>query len=67
MKAEHGRESQVRLVMSRDGVDVEAMKKEISSQCKSLLKKIFSSNALSHSFTELATNNTSASTVVLVF
>ncbi|KAI3836800.1 hypothetical protein MKW98_005133 [Papaver atlanticum] len=66
MKAENGRESQVKLIISRDGVDVEAMKKEISSQCKSLLREIFSSNALAHGFTEFATNHASA-TVVFVF
>ncbi|KAI3874766.1 hypothetical protein MKW98_019339 [Papaver atlanticum] len=44
-------DSQVVLVIAGDGVDVEAIEKEISSQCQSLPRGEFASKALSHSFT----------------
>ncbi|RZC48354.1 hypothetical protein C5167_041312 [Papaver somniferum] len=53
-QVEHGPDSQVVLVIAGDGVDVEAIEKEISSQCQSLPRGDFASKALAHSFTVLA-------------
>ncbi|KAI3880231.1 hypothetical protein MKX03_015210 [Papaver bracteatum] len=53
-QVEHGPDSQVVLVIAGDGVDVEAIEKEISSQCQSLSRGDFASKALSHSFTVVA-------------
>ncbi|KAI3880230.1 hypothetical protein MKX03_015209 [Papaver bracteatum] len=53
-QAEHGPDSQVVLVIAGDGVDVEAIEKEISSQCQSLPRGDFASKALAHSFTVFA-------------
>ncbi|KAI3980304.1 hypothetical protein MKX01_001375 [Papaver californicum] len=53
-QAEHGPDSQVVLVIAGDGVDVEAIEKEISLQCQSLPRGDFASKALAHSFTVFA-------------
>ncbi|OUZ99376.1 Histidinol dehydrogenase [Macleaya cordata] len=53
-QAEHGPDSQVVLVIAGDGVDVDAIEKEISKQCQSLPRGEFASKALTHSFTVFA-------------
>ncbi|KAF9609168.1 hypothetical protein IFM89_013558 [Coptis chinensis] len=55
-QAEHGPNSQVVLVISGDGVDVAAIEKEISKQCKTLPRREFTLKALSHSFIVFAHN-----------
>lgn len=54
LKAEHGPDSQVVLVIVGDGVDLKAIEEEIAKQCKSLPRGEFASKALSHSFTVFA-------------
>ncbi|KAL3623281.1 Histidinol dehydrogenase, chloroplastic [Castilleja foliolosa] len=49
-QAEHGPDSQVVLVVSGEGVDINAIEDEISKQCNSLPRGDFASKALSHSF-----------------
>ncbi|KAL9320604.1 hypothetical protein ACSQ67_012443 [Phaseolus vulgaris] len=49
-QAEHGPDSQVVLVISGDGVDLNAIQEELSKQCQSLPRDKFASKALSHSF-----------------
>ncbi|KAJ4980747.1 hypothetical protein NE237_031584 [Protea cynaroides] len=55
-QAEHGPDSQVVLVIAGDGVDMEAIEKEISNQCENLPRGDFASKALSHSFTVFASD-----------
>ncbi|XP_052735384.1 histidinol dehydrogenase, chloroplastic isoform X3 [Vigna angularis] len=49
-QAEHGPDSQVVLVITGDGVDLNAIQEELSKQCQSLPRGEFASKALSHSF-----------------
>ncbi|KAG5015090.1 hypothetical protein JHK85_021226 [Glycine max] len=49
-QAEHGPDSQVVLVISGEGVDLNVIEEELNKQCQSLPRGEFAAKALSHSF-----------------
>ena len=65
-QAEHGPDSQVVLVISGEGVDLNVIEEELNKQCQSLPRGEFAANALSHSFIVYAHDMLEVSTVVQV-
>lgn len=64
-QAEHGPDSQVVLVITGDGVDLEAIEKEIKQQCQSLPRGEIALKALSHSYTVFARDMVEVSPIIV--